>query len=49
MIIPIVGEILSIVSMMLNIYFKKWPMEVAGVSEVIFPVSFNTQSFFKVH
>ncbi len=37
MIIPIAGEILANISLMFNMYYKKWPMEVAGISEVIFP------------
>jgi MFS transporter, PCFT/HCP family, solute carrier family 46, member 3 len=37
MIVPIVGELLAQISLILNYYFKHWPMEVAGISEVIFP------------
>ncbi|XP_023308597.2 tetracycline resistance protein, class A [Lucilia cuprina] len=35
--IPIVGEFLGTVGLMLCVYFKQTPMEVAGLTEAIFP------------
>ncbi|XP_075155685.1 putative peptidoglycan muropeptide transporter SLC46 [Haematobia irritans] len=35
--IPIVGEFLGTVGLILCVYFKKTPMEVAGLTEAIFP------------
>lgn len=37
MLVPIIGELLAQISLILSVYFKSWPMEVAGISEVIFP------------
>jgi hypothetical protein len=37
MLIPIVGELASALGLILNTYFDKWPMEVAGVTEALFP------------
>ena len=35
--IPIMGEFLGTVGLMLCVYFKQTPMEVAGLTEAIFP------------
>ncbi|XP_070490268.1 lysosomal proton-coupled steroid conjugate and bile acid symporter SLC46A3-like [Chironomus tepperi] len=37
MIIPIIGELASALGLILNTYFTNWPMEVAGVTEALFP------------
>lgn len=37
MLIPIVGELAASLGLILNTYFKEWPMEVAGVTEALFP------------
>lgn len=36
MLIPIFGEFLSSAALVLNVYFKSWPMEAAGVAEALF-------------
>lgn len=37
MLIPIVGELITALGLILCTYFDKWPMEVAGVTEALFP------------
>lgn len=37
MLIPIIGELAASLGLILNTYFKEWPMEVAGITEALFP------------
>lgn len=37
MLIPIVGELLTSIGLILCTYFENWPMEVAGITEALFP------------
>jgi MFS transporter, PCFT/HCP family, solute carrier family 46, member 3 len=37
MLIPIVGELLTAIGLILCTYFEHWPMEVAGITEALFP------------
>lgn len=37
MLIPIVGELFTAIGLILCTYFKNWPMEVAGITEALFP------------
>lgn len=37
MLIPIIGEFLSAIGLILCTYFDKLPMEFAGVTEALFP------------
>jgi hypothetical protein len=37
MLIPIIGELVASLGLILNTYFEKWPMEVAGITEALFP------------
>ena len=37
MLIPIVGEFITAIGLILCTYFKNWPMEVAGITEAFFP------------
>lgn len=37
MLIPIVGEFISAIGLMLCTYFDRLPMEFAGVTEALFP------------
>lgn len=37
MLIPIVGELLTAFGLILCTYFENWPMEVAGITEALFP------------
>lgn len=37
MLIPIVGELFTAVGLIFCTYFDYWPMEVAGVTEALFP------------
>lgn len=37
MLIPIVGELITALGLILCTYFENWPMEVAGITESLFP------------
>jgi MFS transporter, PCFT/HCP family, solute carrier family 46, member 3 len=37
MLIPIVGELFTAIGLIFCTYFDYWPMEVAGVTEALFP------------
>lgn len=37
MLIPIFGELVASIGLILCTYFKEWPMEVAGITEALFP------------
>lgn len=37
MLIPIVGELIASLGLILNTYYAHWPMEVAGITEALFP------------
>lgn len=37
MLIPVVGELIASLGLILNTYYKHWPMEVAGITEALFP------------
>jgi MFS transporter, PCFT/HCP family, solute carrier family 46, member 3 len=37
MLIPIVGELFTAIGLIFCTYFEYWPMEVAGVTEALFP------------
>lgn len=37
MLIPIVGELFTAIGLILCTYFENWPMEVAGITEALFP------------
>ncbi|KAG5673159.1 hypothetical protein PVAND_003227 [Polypedilum vanderplanki] len=37
MLIPVIGELAAALGLILNTYFKSWPMEVAGITEALFP------------
>jgi MFS transporter, PCFT/HCP family, solute carrier family 46, member 3 len=37
MLIPIVGELMTAIGLIFCTYFDYWPMEVAGVTEALFP------------
>jgi hypothetical protein len=37
MLVPVVGELFASIGLILNTYFSSWPMEVAGVTEALFP------------
>lgn len=37
MLIPIIGELLTAIGLIVCTYFEGWPMEAAGVTEALFP------------
>lgn len=37
MLIPIVGELVTAIGLILCTYFERLPMEVAGITEALFP------------
>lgn len=37
MILPIIGEILSALGVMICLYMKRWPMEVVSLTDSLFP------------
>lgn len=37
MLIPVFGELIASLGLILNTYYAHWPMEVAGITEALFP------------